>query len=274
LFGLLFAVRIARVGLQERADARPGILVADLFEKEQLLFPEAFRVSVPEAQSRWETGEQELARATALLAMSALDDLLGRSIDLLRSVGKDQTESGAVDTGVSAKMRHLATHGGLSVSSGTIALHDLCLAIRHAVTHQSARQEKVIQAWGRLGEEGKGWWEDASKRPPRFTAPNDELDLDDREVVAVFKACDRVAAEVNAEIRNRLSDAEWARLIVREYWLINPTRAGDPTRNVQGVRRHADRWWRVILSDDAVEEALGDRELRYEKTLLRILAPP
>jgi hypothetical protein len=270
----LFGVRIARVGLGERASSRSADLVSDLYSDAELPFRESFKVTTDEANRRWSSGEQELCRLTVLEGVSALDALLGGSIDLLRALGKDTTGPGAIDTGVSAKLTHVGRHGGMAIADGTIRLYDLCLSIRNALTHDGRRQKKVISAWRRLPDPEQGWWSQAAGRSMPLSGPADELVLDDRELVAAFKTFDRIAGEVSKQLREEVEGGEWARIVAHEYWRWNPTRAGDSTRNVETVRGWARQHWRLSLTAEEAEAGLSYPNVRRDPALARLLRPP
>jgi hypothetical protein len=165
VFGLLYAVRIARVDLDHRVEQHaPVPLVSDLYGDEELPFRGGFKVTPEDARSRWDRGEVELSRAAVLLGVASLDELLGAVINLLRVVGKDETEAGTTQTGVSDKLGHLTKYGGLSISDGTIRLYDVCLAIRNSVAHHGSQQKPLADAWRRLKSPEQKWWEGSAGR--------------------------------------------------------------------------------------------------------------
>jgi hypothetical protein len=275
VLALLLGIRIARADLDRRStEASESTLVSDLYSEEEIPFSQAFRVTVDEAHSRWTNGEVELARLTILQGVAALDDLLAGTIDLLRALGVDQTVAGTVDTKLSLKLRHLQKHGALSISDATLQLHDLCIAIRNGLTHHAALQQKVIDAWGRLSDTAEEWWASAAGRPFPFTDPGDELVMDDRELLAVFKLFDRVALEVNASVRDEVPEEMWARLVARDYWNVNPGRAGNPKVNVGAAQGLAQRSWRLTLADDSLRKAFEDKGLREDRALDSLLIAP
>jgi hypothetical protein len=260
VMALLAAVRVALIGIADRTGSQPPqALVSELYTDQELAFRQAFRVTVSDAQQRWANGQQELARSTVLLGVAALDELLGSTISLLRRAGHDHTTAGDVDTGVSAKLRHLCEQGGLALSHSSVELHDLLLAARHSITHHGGQPRVVRQVWTRLEQAQRDWWIEAAGRPLPLARDQDELVMADGEVLATFKTLDRIAMDVNASLRMRLSEHEWAALAAAEYRVLAPTKAGDPSRNVAAVMKHADNVWRVKLDQDTVARVLSRR---------------
>ncbi len=275
IFGLLYAVRIARVDLDGRVtDAVKTQLVSDLYSDKELPFRGGFKVTPVDAEARWSQGEVELSRTAVLLGVASLDDLLGAAINLLRVMNIDGTASGTVPTGVSDKTKHLKTHGKLRLAEGTCRLYDLCVAIRNSVSHQGSRQKPLAAAWERLDTAEREWWENSAGRSLYLTSPTDEIQMDDRELITVMRVLDRTALEMNEQLATALSEVQWAWLVARELWLINPSQAGNPLRNVGAVQRRARRLWRLDISTAAATEALSDTGLRGDSTSLALVHQP
>jgi len=257
VLALFTAIRIGRLAVMERAAGGQDVHVSDLFSDEELPFRDAFRLTADEAERRWANGETELAAMGVVTCISAFDDLLGATIKLLRDLRLDPTPAGSEDTGVSAKLRYLETHGGLSISPAEIRLHDLGVALRNSVTHHAASQRLVRKAWDRLDEEEQAWWERAATRSIPFTHDTHALALDDRDLVAFFKAFDRIALSVNRELRQRVSEAQWARLVYDEYRTVAPSKAANPQHHVaESTLVYAQKVWRLELKRDVVESVL------------------
>ena len=196
---------------------------------------------------------------SVVMSVSALDDLLGATIKLLRDLGLDTTPAGSVDTGLSAKLRYLNDHGGLDVGSPEVRLHDFCIAVRNSLTHHAASQRPVRAAWDRLGEEEQAWWERAATRPIAWTGDSDPIALDDRDLLVFFKALDRIALSVNRGVRNRIPDARWAQLVYDEYRSAAPSKAANPQHHVaESTMVHAQKLWRLELRRDVVDSVLAD----------------
>jgi hypothetical protein len=256
VMALFAGLRVARAELDVRSSGKEDVLVSTLYADSELEYRNAFRVTVSDAKARWRAGLEELARATVLLGVASLDDLLGATITLTRECGCDSTSAGEVETGVSAKLRHVVQHAELPIPSGTVKLHDLLLSIRHSVTHYGAQQRVVRRAWEALSAVERQWWSEAAGRALTLTSDTDELVMDDREVLATFKTLDRVAVDVNLGLRGRVPESEWAKQVVAEFRALAPTKAGDPARNVGAVVRHAANQWRLALGETAVQRAL------------------
>lgn len=237
IMAVLTAVRMARVGLDDRAAENPETRLAnELYRDEEVPYRRAFRVTIEQAHRRWNEGEIELIRLAVVLGVATLDDLLGSSITLLRSLGYDSTEPGMIDTGLSKKLRHLIEHGELAIETGTCNLHDLAIAMRNAVAHAGSRQKPVIDAWRRLGQADVEWWTRQAGRELPLSGPEEGLHIDDRELVAAFKTMDRVSLEMNAQLSGRVETEKWAELAVAEYRAFAPTKANNPQQNSEGRR--------------------------------------
>jgi hypothetical protein len=275
VYGLLYAARIARLDLARREVDRPDVRVAsDLYSDDELPFRKGFGATLVDARARWERGEMELSRMAVLLGVASLDELLGATIDLLRVMDIDRTATGTVPTGVSDKVRHLRTHGRLSIPEGTSRLYDVCVAIRNSVAHHGSRQGPLTAAWNRLGEAERDWWEVAAGQAPRLTSPSDEIDLNDHELITIMRVLDRVAIEMNEGLAVALSDSQWAWLVARELWIVSPMHAGDPIRNVGAVQRRARRLWRLDVPADVAKESLSDKAMRNDTRSEALLGRP
>jgi hypothetical protein len=257
VLALFAAARIASVGVTERAGGAEQSLVSELYTDSELPFRSGFRVTTKEAKLRWEAGVQGLSQMAIVLGVAAMDDLLGGTIRLLRVAGHDDSSAGSLDTGVSAKLKHLSSCGGLKVDSDTLALHGLLVAIRHAVTHYGARQKPVADAWKRLSGDARERWTMTAGRPLPLTGDENELRIDDREALASLKALDCVAVEVADSLRATLDEREWAALVVAEYREWDRAKANDPNSNVRRIKRHAYTVWRIALSEEVTVAALA-----------------
>jgi hypothetical protein len=193
-----------------------------------------------------------------VLTVAALDDLFGETIGLLRELGIDISEPDRAPTGVSNKLSHLSTKGGLALEAADLRLHDLCVALRNAITHHGARQRAPAAAWRRLQAGEQAWWANAASRPlPLAVSDSSPLSVDDRELIGMLKACDRVALAVNDGVRARVPDEDWIRLVFEEYRALVPYRAGDKALRPPLVTRHARTWWRLTLNEEQVRDVLG-----------------
>jgi hypothetical protein len=262
VLALFAAIRIARVAVGERASGDREVHVADLFSDDELRVRDAFRLSVDEAERRWTDGERELVALSVVAGVSALDDLLGATIRLLRDLELDSTRAGDQDTGVSAKLRHLASHGGLGIDAAELRLHAFCVALRNSVTHHGGSQRPVRIAWERLLIDEQTWWESTATRPLPLTGDTHLLRFDDRELVAFFKVLDRIALAVNKEVLDRVAETQWAALVYEEYRSVAPSKAANPQQPVaKSTLAHARKVWRLELDPSVVENMLRARGL-------------
>jgi hypothetical protein len=193
---------------------------------------------------------------TMVLSVAALDDLLGETIALLRSLGIDRSNPNRAQTGVSSKLTHLVREGGLSVGAADVRVHELCVALRNAVTHHGGSQRAVAAAWRRLAPVEQSWWTAAAGRHLPLTGDDERLSVDDREMIATLKASDRVALAVNEALRVRVPEADWIRMVFAEYRALVPYRAGDRNLRAPLIVGHARHWWRLSFRADRVRDVL------------------
>lgn len=259
VLALFTAIRIGRLTVTERAAGARDVHVSDLFSEKELRFREAFQLTVDQAERRWANGQAELAAMSVVMSVSALDDVLGATIKLLRDLGLDTTPAGTVDTGLSAKLRYLNDHGGLNVGSAEIRVHDFCIALRNSLTHHAGSPRPVRAAWDRLGEEEQAWWQHAATHTIAWTDDSVPIALDDRDLLAFFKALDRIGLSVNRQVRERIPEALWAQLVYDEYRSAAPSKAANPQHHIaESTMVHAQKVWRLELRRDVVDRVLTD----------------
>jgi hypothetical protein len=158
VMALFASTRIARVSLDERAGGADSALVSELYSDSELPYRTGFRVTAAEARSRWQAGVEGLSQMAIVVALAAMDDLLGATIRLLRATGHDATLAGSIDTGVDAKLRHIRRNAHITIDSDTASLHGLLVAVRHAAIHYGGRQRTVATAWRALSVSTRDWW--------------------------------------------------------------------------------------------------------------------
>ena len=93
VMALFAAARIAKTSIHERADREERRLVGDLYGDDELPYRAGFRLTRTEAVSRLDAGMEDLSRMAIVVAVAAIDELLGDFIKLLRATGHDSSRS-------------------------------------------------------------------------------------------------------------------------------------------------------------------------------------
>ena len=260
----LAALRLARLAIRKANDDDDAdALVSNLFSDEELPYRHSFSVKAQEAEERLLEAEHQLAIATVVLGVAALDDFLKSVIRLLRQLGIDTSDSSTSSIGLSEKLGHLNDHGSIPISLGDRQLHDLLLAIRNDAVHPEGKPHRVRDAWCEMKDEDERpeqeWWEKITGRPLPLTATGGPSRFEHREIMAALRLFDRLAASVNHALRDVVSDVTWATLAADELERLDKAKLRDPTRGVGFLRGFLRTDWLLELQDEVLVEVLQAR---------------
>jgi hypothetical protein len=265
----LAAMDLAIVALNHRSRSDADV-VPDIFSDEELPYGKGFSVTVAVARSRLRNAEAQVVLNAFPSYVSEFDRLLGEVGRMLREVGLDESETGRVAFGLSAKVDHLRRHAGVALSPTNELLWDLLVAIRNSVVHFGASEVPVRQAWTRCGrpwagseETAQDVWSRLAERPLPLSAKAEptRLQFGDREVVGCQRVLDSIGIDLASKLRARVPSVLWAQLLLRDRADKSKAILYSPPRNVRKLRAWLEKDWGVLVDEDVATLAL--RSLDY-----------
>jgi hypothetical protein len=249
---------LAVVAINERAED-DGEIVPAIFTKEELPYGQGFSVTVGAARQRLRDAESLAVLAAFPIYVAAFDRLLWGVIQLLRRIGIDTVDPSAAETGLSFKMKHLATNGGVVMEPTSRALWNLIVGVRNSIVHRGASQSHVFDAWQKCGKtDAQSIWTHLAERPLPVRNTDERLRFGDREVVGLQRALDTIAIDLAEKMRERVSLVDWARLVAAEEGPKQPWVLKDPAQNVRKLKGWARGGWGLEIDEAAALQALAN----------------
>lgn len=147
---------------------------------------------------------------------------------------------------------------GRSLPPELLDLFHLARRIRNRIVHfGGAAGSRLPQEYRALSSQARAGWETLAGRPLTIDSRG-QIELSDRELIAVLAITRHLAQAVNEMLVATLSREFWARLVISDYQGIAPQRFGEEAQQLRRLMGHARTFYGPVqLKKDELEQALG-----------------